>query len=162
MKPTIFVPSSLITPLLMASALGMTTGCASQDPAAPVTTGAESGRVVTGEAGAEITLALGEIAEVSSANLRVRFTRLVGDSRCPTGTSIQCVWAGSVVVEVQAGPIVGFQYIDLRRLESVPGKDTTTVAGQPIRLVRVLPERTSNDAIPVQNYRIVLQVGAAR
>jgi hypothetical protein len=72
------------------------------------------------------------------------------------------VWAGSVVVEVQAGPIVGFQYIDLRRLESVPGKDTTTVGGQPIRLVRVLPERTSNNAIPVQNYRIVLQVGAAR
>ena len=162
MKPTIFVPSSLITPLMLASSLVMASGCASHEPAAPVTTGAESGRVVTGQAGAEITLAPGEIAEVTSANLRVRFNRVIGDSRCPTGTNIQCVWAGSVVVEVQAGPIIGYQYIEIRRLETVPGKDTMTVGGQPIRLVRVMPERTSLTEIPSQNYRIVLQVGAAR
>jgi hypothetical protein len=162
MKPTIFIPSSILTPLMLAGSLALGTGCASHEPAAPATDEAQSGRVITGQAGAEITLAPGEIAEVSSANLRLRFNRVVGDSRCPTDPAIQCVWGGSVVVELQAGPIVGFHYIELKRLESIAGKDTATVAGQLVRFVRVTPERKSTAEIPASNYRIVLQIGAQK
>ena len=162
MKPTIFIPSSILTPLILAGSVAMSSGCASHEPAAPVADEVQSGRVVTGEQGAEITLAPGEIAEVASANLRLRFNRVVGDSRCPVGTSIQCVWSGSVIIELQAGPIVGFHYIELKRLESIAGKDTATVAGQLVRFVRVTPEKRSTAEIPASNYRIVLQVGVQK
>jgi hypothetical protein len=162
MKPTIFIPSSILTPLILAGSLAMSSGCASHEPAAPANDEVESGRIITGDTGAEITLAPGEIAEVPSVNLRLRFNRLVGDSRCPNDPAIQCVWGGSVVVELQAGPIVGRQFLELKRLESLAGKDTATVAGQLVRFVRVTPEKRSTAEIPSSNYRIVLQVGAMK
>jgi hypothetical protein len=73
-----------------------------------------------------------------------------------------CVWQGSVVVEIQAGPITGFQFIETRRLETVPGRDTTSIAGVPIRLVRVTPEKETLNDIPPAAYRIVLQVGTTK
>src|SRR5688572_29902747 len=138
MKPTVYYSS-----LVLAGTLAATAGCASHEPAAPVSTGVDSDRVISGQAGAEILLAPGEVARVASANVHVRFSRVIGDSRCPSDPALRCVWAGSVVVEIQAGPILGYQYIDTRRLETAPGRDTTTVAGVTIRLLRVTPERRS-------------------
>ena len=110
---------------------------------------------------AEITLSPGSAAQISSANLNVRFNRVTSDSRCPTKALVQCVWAGSVLVEVQAGPIIGYQYVVTRTLETVSGRDTTTVGGQVIRLLRVTPEHETMEAIPADSYRIVLRVSAA-
>ncbi|MES2521346.1 MAG: hypothetical protein V4617_01520 [Gemmatimonadota bacterium] len=133
--------------------------CRSTDPIEP---SVDLGRAIAAQAGADITLAPGGVARVADANLNVGFQRLVGDSRCPTKALIQCAWAGSVVVDVQAGPIIGFQYLETRRLETVAGRDTATVAGQLIRLVRALPEKETIDEIPAANYRIVLRVGNAK
>jgi hypothetical protein len=157
MKPTVYYSS-----LVLAGAVAMTGGCASHDPAAPSTNGVEGDRVIAAQAGAEIALAPGEAAKVASANLHVRFNRVIGDSRCPNDPAVQCVWGGSVIIEIQAGPILGYQYIDVKRLETLPGKDTVTVAGSQIRLLRVTPERRSTAEIPAQSYRIVLQVGSPK
>lgn len=162
MKPTVFLPSSIITPLMLAGSLAMASGCASKEPTTSATAGVDSDRIIAAQPGAEIVLAPGEVAEVASANLRVRFNRVIGDSRCPNDPAVQCVWGGSVVIEVQAGPITGFQYLETRRLESIAGRDTTTIGGQLIRFLRVTPERRHNVEIPASSYRVVLQVGAAR
>ena len=139
--------------------VAVASGCRLAEPGAPVLV-AEG--TLTTSAGADVTLAPGETAEIPSVNLRVRFNRIVGDSRCPTKSLILCVWQGSVVVELQAGPLTGFHWIETRRLESVPGRDTTSIGGQPIRFVRVTPEKETTDEIPRASYRIVLQVGAPR
>ena len=133
--------------------------CRTSEPNAPVVI---TDKAVTTEAGAEVTLAPGETAELPSVNLRIRFNRVVGDSRCPTNTQIMCVWAGSVVVDVQGGPITGRQFIETRRLETVPGRDTTTIAGQPVRILRVMPVKDGTAEIPPASYRLVLQAGTAK
>jgi hypothetical protein len=133
--------------------------CKSVEPNAPILV---TDRVVVTEADAEVTLGPGETAEIASVNLRVRFNRLVGDSRCPTKSTIMCVWAGSVVVELQGGPITGRQFVETRRLETVPGRDTTTIAGQPVRLVRVTPPREAIGEIPAASDRIVLRAGTPK
>ena len=145
--------------VLALAALLLTAACRSPEPNAPVLA---VDQTVAATAGAEVTLAVGETVEVSGVNLRVRFNRVLGDSRCPTNAGVMCVWAGSVVVEVQGGPITGRQFLETRRLETMPGRDSTAIAGQPIRLVRVSPEKTSLADIPAESYRIVLQVGAPK
>ncbi len=140
-------------------ALAVLTACASSDPSAPVV---DPGHVIVAESGAEVTLAIGQTARIPSANVQFSLKRLVSDSRCPVAANIQCVWGGSVSVDVEGGPLVGHAYAETRRLETLGGRDTTTVAGQPVRLVRVLPERTATDSIPVATYRIVLRVGPSK
>lgn len=133
--------------------------CASSEPSAPAI---KADQVVVAESGAEVTLAPGQSARVTSANLLVTFTKLVSDSRCPTDPRVQCVWGGSAVAEITATPISGFAVVETRRLETLAGKDTTTTLQTPVRLVRVLPERRSTDSISGATYRIVLQVGATK
>ena len=139
--------------------LALLAACASTDSSAPVF---DPGHVIVAESGADVTLAIVQTARIPSANLHVSLKRLVSDSRCPVAATIQCVWGGSVSVEVEGGRLVGFAYVETRRLETLNGRDTTTLAGQLVRLVRVLPERTATDSIPVAAYRIVLRVGASK
>ncbi len=138
--------------LLLASA-----ACASNDPNAP---SLEVDQVVVGERGAEVTLPPGGVARIPSANLQLHFKRLISDSRCPNHPAIQCVWGGSAAVEIEATRITGTAAVTTVRLEEFAGRDTTTVLGTRLRLVRVLPEKRSLDSIPLATYRIVLQAGA--
>ena len=139
--------------------LALTAACASTAPSAPVV---DPGQVIVAQSGADVTLVVGQSVRVPSANLHLNLKRLASDSRCPVAANIQCVWGGSVIVEVEGGPLVGFAYVETKRFETLSPRDTATVAGQPVRLVRVLPERTSMDSIPVAAYRIVLRVGATK
>lgn len=50
--------------------------------------------------GAPVTLAPGEAVLVEQSAVRVRFVRVVEDSRCPR--DVTCVWAGRAVVELTA------------------------------------------------------------
>ncbi len=156
---TLFVPAPIVRPLAAAMTIALLGACASTDPSAPVL---DPGQVIVAQSGADVTLAVGQTAQIPSANVHVNLRRLVSDSRCPVAAHIQCVWGGSVIVDVEGGPLVGFAYVETKRLETLAGRDTATVAGQPVRLVRVLPERVSTDSIPVAAYRIVLRVGATK
>jgi hypothetical protein len=75
--------------------------CSANDPARSST-----GRVETAErprelrTGASEALALGESGEIAGREgLRLRFVRVIEDSRCPTG--VTCVWAGRARVELE-------------------------------------------------------------
>ena len=114
---------------------------------------------IAAQVGSEITLAPFETAKIDGANLYLKVESL-NDSRCPTKALIQCVWAGSVRVRLLASAINGPDWIRTIDLETAPERDTATVAGQLVRLVRVTPERETIDSIPLSQYRVVLQVGA--
>jgi hypothetical protein len=59
----------------------------------------------------EVTLRYGEDRQLDNSVLRVAFTRVVEDSRCPAG--VMCIWAGNAVVEIGVaagmGPTVPLQ-----------------------------------------------------
>ena len=107
-----------------------------------------------------ITLAPGAGIEVDRAGLNIRFDSIATDSRCPS--DVQCVWAGEAVAVLTVSQLSGDLSARLVSLSTTPGKDTTTVYGQPLKLLKVTPATLSSVAIPKAAYRIELQVGAPK
>ena len=67
------------------------------------------------------------------------------DSRCPT--SVECVWQGSVKVAIRIdGP-------GWRESAEIALADSLTLRGHTVRLVEVMPVRTTTGAIPLEEYR---------
>jgi hypothetical protein len=147
---------SRLFPFLVA--LGVA-ACSSNSGSGPTT---PSDQRTNGNAGAEITLAPGMTVDVADVNLRVRFDRVTQDSRCPTNGLILCVWEGSAQVQLQVSRLVGAENLMSVLLETAGSRDTTTVFGQPLTLVRVDPPKVTLDPIPAGAYRAVIRVGLAR
>ncbi|MFF4596578.1 hypothetical protein ACQPXB_31835 [Amycolatopsis sp. CA-161197] len=68
------------------------------DGAAPLPQPAAAVGTVPAEAGRDVTLGVGQEAQLGTKDLTVRYTRLVDDSRCPA--NVTCVWPGDAVVAV--------------------------------------------------------------
>ncbi len=49
---------------------------------------------ISAELGEEVDLKIGETVSIEDESLKIKFTEVVGDSRCPTGAT--CVWEGEV------------------------------------------------------------------
>jgi hypothetical protein len=107
--------------------------------------------------GQEQQLAPGESVQVGG--LRVTFTRVENDSRCPV--DVVCVWEGDALVklELSAPP----QDAETRELHTAGGAGVreTTFGQFSIELVRLLPTTHSQQPIPAQDYRVVLKVRQA-
>jgi hypothetical protein len=105
--------------------------------------------------GVDFTLAPGESVIVNGSATTVTFVQVTGDSRCPNGPLIQCVWAGSAVLalRVQHGSAS-----ESAALETVPQRDVLTMDSYALRLVAVTPERTTLEPIPSGNYRATFRV----
>jgi hypothetical protein len=86
-------PTPVVAP---ATATAPTTPAARPTPALPTLPPAD---VVLGD-GATITLARGEAGSPAGQPILLRFVEVLEDSRCPDGAT--CVWAGRVVVSVEA------------------------------------------------------------
>lgn len=108
----------------------------------------------------EITLAPGTYADVIGANLRVIFDNVVSDSRCPT--SVACIWAGSATIQLTTSRISNDRNLTPVTLATEAGKDTITVYGQALKLVRVVPILTTTDPQPQSSYRVTLRVGTSK
>jgi hypothetical protein len=96
----------------------------------------------------QVTLRLGESARF--ADLTVTPLSVTEDSRCPQG--VQCVWAGTVRVNVRivSGMGTSTQIIEL-------GKSVTTEAEE-VSLIGVTPVPVSGSTIASADYRIVFLV----
>ena len=70
----------------------LATACASDAPSSP-----------SGPVNAQVTLAAGETTNLTSADVRIRFDGVTGDSRCP-GDAI-CIQGGDAIVHVSVGRI---------------------------------------------------------
>ncbi len=108
----------------------------------------------------EITLAPGTYADITSANLRVIFDNVVSDSRCPL--NVACIWAGSATIQFTMSRISDDRKLTPVTLATESGRDTATVYGQLLRLVRVDPTLTTTNPQPQSAYRATLKIGTPK
>jgi hypothetical protein len=98
-------------------------------------------------------LAPGQSAQVGA--LKVTFTGVLSDSRCPV--DVVCVWAGDAVAKVEVSqPQGSVETRELHTLENQP----VTYGGFRIALVRLDPEARSTRPIAPDAYRLVVRVTA--
>ena len=93
---------------------------------------------------------------VQSGSLRVTFTRVDNDSRCPT--DVVCVWEGDALVKIEVSEQPGDPVARELHTSGSAGARTITYGGFQIELVRLSPETHSQQPIPAQEYRLVLKI----
>ena len=101
----------------------------------------------------EIRLAVGEEVRVDGL-LRIGFTGVPGDSRCPA--SVICIWQGDAAVEIHYGLGQGPSYPDT--LHTTLDPKSASFAGYRITLLEVGPYPYTTDPIPMDEYEIRVRV----
>ncbi|OYU68404.1 MAG: hypothetical protein CFE45_42950 [Burkholderiales bacterium PBB5] len=104
------------------------------------------------------TLNVGAVAQLDNSEMRVGFTGVSGDSRCPKGE--QCVWAGDAVVQVwmQRGTEPR-QSLVLHT--SANAAQAAQALGHELRLLGVTPEAVAARPIQPADYRVTLKLSVA-
>ena len=102
----------------------------------------------------ETELAPGQTAQVGP--LRITFTGVSGDSRCPV--DVVCVWEGDAVADLTLSQPTGA--VETRELHTSNPR-SATYGGFQIELVRLDPAPRSTQAIPPASYRLVVRVTPA-
>lgn len=96
-------------------------------------------------------LAPGQTAQVGP--LRITFTAVSADSRCPV--DVVCVWEGDAVVELTVSQPTGA--VETRELHTSQPRPAI-YDGFQIELVRLDPAPRSTQPIPPGSYRLVVRV----
>lgn len=113
---------------------------------------------VEADLGAPFTVAGGQEAVIRGADLRLRFSEVLEDSRCPT--QVECFWTGQARIAVQvrvAGAPTTVQF----NTNPAPGQTITTVdvGGYAVELVKLDPyPQTPDDSPALADYRATLSV----
>ena len=102
----------------------------------------------------ETELAPGQ--SVQSGALRVTFTQVDGDSRCPA--DVTCVWEGDALVKIEVSEQPGDPVARELHTSGSAGASEITYGGFSIQLVRVTPQTHSQQPIPAQDYRVTLKI----
>lgn len=95
-------------------------------------------------------LAPGQSAVLADAKLRVEFTGIANDSRCPS--DVACVWAGEVVVQLAIRSNSKTSQHEVREMQGA------TVDGYTVTVLQVLPARSSSQPIAATDYRVTLKI----
>ncbi|MEZ5291770.1 MAG: hypothetical protein R2745_11845 [Vicinamibacterales bacterium] len=104
------------------------------------------------ELGREFTLAPGDTAQLEAADLRVRFDRVEGDSRCPADAV--CIQGGDAVVHVTVQTNGSSRAYELHTGPMTP----IVHDGYTVALVRLAPYPFSSRTIEPGDYRATLTV----
>lgn len=128
-------------------ALSVVAACADVPSAAP-----PAGDIRLVRSPAEVWLVVGEEIRVDTL-LRIGFTRVVGDSRCPT--SVVCVWAGDA--EVELAVTFGSGPTHPMALHTTLEPRATDAWGYRLTLVNLSPYPFA-DPIPADEYALRLRV----
>lgn len=109
--------------------------------------------------GREFSLGGGQEAVFSGEDLRVRFTEVLEDSRCPT--EVECFWTGQARIAVTVQPTGRASTTADFNTNPAPGQNVQTVRvnDYAIRLQSLDPyPRTPDDPISFEDYRATLLV----
>jgi hypothetical protein len=101
----------------------------------------------------EVALALGSERRVDS-RLRVAFTNVASDSRCPT--SVVCVWAGDGAAEIAYAVGTGPSRPDTLHTTLEP--KSVEFEGYVLTLLELSPHPRTTDAIPRSQYSVRLRI----
>lgn len=104
---------------------------------------------------ATLVLEPGVAVPVAGTDLELRLIEIVSDSRCPR--DVTCVWAGEVQVRLS----VRSGNTPAREHEVIAGNSVTVGAYQ-IGVAKVEPEPVENQKISPREYRVTVNVEAAR
>lgn len=106
----------------------------------------------------EVTLRPGEVTAVASTPLRIGFTRVAADSRCPA--TALCIQSGDalVVFSVAVGD-TGAAEIHLRTVGGTTGQDLIAeVAGYELSVAGLQPYPQTTTPIPSTDYRVTVSI----
>lgn len=109
--------------------------------------------------GREFSLGGGQEAVFSGEDLRVRFTEVLEDSRCPT--EVECFWTGRARIAVAVQPAGRASTTADFNTNPAPGQNVQTVRvnDYAIRLQSLDPyPRAPDDPISFEDYRATLLV----
>lgn len=112
-----------------------------------------SGDVVWASSPAEVWLAVGDEVRVDSL-LRVGFTRVLSDSRCPS--LVICIWEGDAAVGLATGIGMGPSYPDT--LHTTLDPRAMDFGGYYITLLELAPYPAASGPIPDDVYSIHLRI----
>jgi hypothetical protein len=101
-----------------------------------------------------VTLAVGESARFPDEGFSLRFTGVVGDSRCPS--EVVCVWEGDGAVLIEIAPLAGDARVDTLHTAIEP--KATDVGTRVLSLERLDPYPRTPGTIPIQQYRATFVV----
>jgi hypothetical protein len=104
------------------------------------------------------TLAPGETASIEGGDIRLRFDRVTGDSRCPADAV--CIQGGDAIVRVQATGDGGPAALELHTGDS--SRASETYGAVRVMLVELQPYPFSSGAIAPGDYRATLVVSGSR
>jgi len=167
MKKMIWMLMGLLMMLTVACQGGDAGEPNANEPTARPTPTSEPAIEPTDEPITELTMSLdepfalpaGESVMVAGTELRLTFTQVTEDSRCPT--DVDCVWAGRAVVEmeVQLGAAAAQTIIFDTDTSGAELLNTVQVNGYTIHLQSLDPYPQTADApIPFADYQAIIVV----
>jgi len=106
------------------------------------------------QAGESFELMLNESAKLDGEDLKITFTEVLEDSRCPEGTD--CFWAGEVKIAVKANTGNRTYQLALSREGKQTGEVTQNAGDFRIALQEVNPYPKQNHKISPEDYKIKL------
>lgn len=110
------------------------------------------------EAGDTVTIAFKKTAKLIPDGLKITFTGITEDSRCPTDA--MCIWEGRAVAGFQAekkGTIRVFSLTNNEKPETEP-KQTINVFGRTVKLLGVTPYPVLGSSIDSTEYKVIIVV----
>ena len=137
----------LLAVLVGAAVVGCSTGATEPD--------ADTGGSQVVSVGDTVQLRYGQSATIGQTGVRVQFSGLAADSRCPIDAI--CVWAGDAHVQVTVTSPSGSTIYDLHTYD----EPKVAQHGQyRLRLLEVGPSRRSTDNVRPQDYYVVLEISS--
>jgi hypothetical protein len=100
------------------------------------------------------TLSVGSVARVESAQVRLEFVEVSGDSRCPADAI--CIWGGDAVVRLRATAGTTGTTLDLHTGDLA--RASATIQGLRVELKELQPYPFSSRTIAQGDYRATLTV----
>lgn len=108
--------------------------------------------------GQPFTLAVGATAQLGNGTLRVGFTGVSSDSRCPKGT--QCVWAGDAVAQLWLQRGAGARQPLALHTAAGAGQSAQAL-GHALRLLQLTPEPVADRTTAAADYAVTLVLTVA-
>ena len=146
----------------MRTALAMSAAVLAVAVAGCQVSGEADAEPVTCSLGQEFTIGGGQEAVFGGDDLRVRFSELLEDSRCPT--DVECFWTGQARIAVIVQPNGRPSTTAYFNTNPAPGENAQTVRadGYSVELKKLEPyPRTPDDPTSFSDYRATLLVTQA-
>jgi hypothetical protein len=110
----------------------------------------------TARVGKEFSLKLGQQLKLDGEDLKVKFTGVPQDSRCPT--NVNCVWAGNAEVALEWTHDKCTTPITLNTHSSAAASDEAKVGAFRVKLIKLEPYPHSEKKISPGDYTATLRV----